>query len=624
MKNSFLGERWTLRLIVITPLAALAILTVVILSFYVDKMNFYFYENSQRYLDEYISGEKRQGEIFIRDVNLLARFAYNHLNNKTREALDERLELAYNAADNIYNKYHGKLPDSEIKERIIDAISGLTWYGEKNYVFVTDYEGNSIHSASPDLIGKNISGWSDADGRAIILEEIQMARKEGEGYLVTRFRAETGEQTIKVKDFGRYDWFFGSGIHRDRILQEEKERILKLIALAPKDASGYTAIFENKSLLFVSEESGEDISAAMIRTIEEQLVDKNGWVDLPHENAHMYIRYFKPFNWHLVYGFKKSYFDSRVREQQQKIKARFDEEVRFVIAATTFVAILVGILTFIVSRRIIAIIQDYKEVLEVREAELRVLNFSLEERVNEEVADRRAKEKMLIQQSKMADMGDMISMIAHQWRQPLNQMSYVLMNIDSAYEFNELTPKYMDEKVQEGTKLLEYMSHTIDDFRNFFKPDRERSKEQISELIKHTKALVEKSLEEHNIAVRIDVGSDATLTVYRNELLQVILNLITNAKDALVMNGIADPEISIVVTEDEESIRLEVCDNGGGVDEAIQEKIFEPYFSTKGEQRGTGLGLYMAKTIVEEHLNGELLVVNRQAGACFTVVLRKR
>ncbi len=623
MKLRLLGERWTLRLIIITPLAALAILTVVITSFYIDKMNYYFKENAARYLAEYISGEKRQGEVYVRDIDLLAQYTFEHLQEKTRRELDGRLELAYNAAEIIYNKYENRLPEKEIKERIVDAISGMTWYGEKNYVFVTDYEGNSIHSASADLVGKNLSAWSDADGRAIVLEEIQMARKQGEGYLVSRFRAETGLQTIKIKDFGHYDWFFGSGIHNERTLQEEKARILKLIAMAPKDASGYIAIFENKKPVFVSEENDRELSASMLTKMEEHLVDENGWVELTQENAHIYIRYFKPFNWHIVYGFKKAYFNSMLQEQQQKVKENFDEEVAFVIAASIVIAMLVGILTFIVSRRIISIIEEYKEELDIREAELRELNYSLEERVHEEVAAHRKKEKMLIQQSKMAAMGDMISMIAHQWRQPLNQMSYVLMNIDSAYEFDELTPKYMDEKVKEGTKLLEYMSHTIDDFKNFFKPDKERSEEQIGELLRHTIALVEKSLDADNIVVKMRTESDAKLMVYRNELLQVILNLITNAKDALVLGAVADPEIDIAVTEDDTSVRLSVCDNGGGVDEAIQEKIFEPYFSTKGEKSGTGLGLYMAKTIVEGHLNGELNVANSEKGACFTIVLRK-
>ena len=623
MKLRLMGERWTLRLIIITPLAALAILTLVITSFYIDKMNFYFKENSERYLAEYISGEKRQGEVFVRDINLLAQYTVNHLDDNTKKELDERLELAHKAAEIIYNKYHKKLSSRAIKERIIDALSAMSWHGEKNYIFVTDYDGNNIHSGSKDLIGKNISSWTDADGRAIVLEEIQMVRKHGEGYLETRFREETGLQTIKVKDFGHFKWFFGSGIHKQRALKEDKEELLKLITRAPKDRSGYVAIFEHSKPIFVSEEDDNELSASMVIKMQEHLVDKNGWVELPEENAHIYIRYFEPFNWHFVYGFKKAYFDSMLQEQQKKVKDNFDEEVEFVVAASIIIALLVGLLTFIVSRRIITIIREYKTELDIQEAELRELNYSLEERVSEEVTAHREKEKMLIQQSKMAAMGDMISMIAHQWRQPLNQMSYVLMNIDSAYEFKELTPKYMDEKVKEGTKLLEYMSHTIDDFKNFFKPDKERSDEQISEVLEDTVSLVKKSLDAHAIVLEMKIESDARLMIYRNELLQVIMNLITNARDALVMGEVHDPKIAIAISDDKENITITVSDNGGGVDKAIQEKIFEPYFSTKGEKSGTGLGLYMVKTIVEGHLNGEISVANSDRGACFTIVLKK-
>ncbi len=623
MKTRLFGERWTLRLITITPLVALAIMTVVITSFYVDKMNFYFKANAKHYLQEYIAGEKQQGEVFVKDIDLLATYTVNDLDDNIKRELDQRLELAYKTAAFIYRKYHTRLSEKAIKERIIDALSAMTWHGEKNYIFVTDYEGNNILSSSKDLIGKNLSGWQDADGRAIVLEEIQMVRKHGEGYIDTRFRNETGPQTIKVKDFGHYGWFFGSGIHKERALQEDKEELLNLFNRAPKDRSGYLAIFENKAPVFISEDDETELSSSMLAKMQAHLVKQNGWIELPQENAHIYMSYFAPFDWHFVYGFKKSYFDTMLQKQQKKMKDNFDDEVELVIAASGFIALLVGLLTMIVSRRIITIIQEYKLELEVREAELQELNYSLEERVKVEVRAHREKEKMLIQQSKMAAMGDMISMIAHQWRQPLNQMSYVLMNIDSAYEFKELTPQYMDEKVKEGTRLLEYMSHTIDDFKNYFKPDKERSEEQISEVLEHTVSLVNKSLEAHKIALYKEIRSDARLLVYRNELMQVILNLITNAKDALVMGGVIDPKIEVSLEEDESAITIRVCDNAGGVDEAIQEKIFEPYFSTKGEKSGTGLGLYMAKTIVEGHLNGELWVVNSNEGACFSIILKK-
>ena len=624
MKLSPLSEQWTLRLITITPLAALAIMAVVITSFYIEKLDYYFKSNADRYLSEYIEAEKRQGERYVKEVVTLATFSDEHLEDSVKKSLDERMRLAHRTASYIYDKYHGKISDTAIKERIIDALYNMRWFGRKNYVWITDYEGNNILTHSPDLNGKNISALTDVDGRAIILEEIHMARKYGEGYIKTRFRVETSTQIEKVVDFGHFGWYFGTGIHLDRALQEKKAEIIALIEKAPKERFSYIAIFEENTPLYFSEEAKNDLDAKALQQIKSKIdQDAQGWIEFEEKSLYIYGYYCRPFNWTILYGFKKASFSSVLKEQQLKSKAAFDAEIERIVLVTAGIAFLIALLSFIVSRNIIAIIRDYKKSLEEKEQSLRDLNASLEERVLKEVDARREKEKMLIQQSKMAAMGDMISMIAHQWRQPLNQISYILMNIESAYEYKEMTPEYMDKKVKEGSQLLEYMSHTIDDFRNFFKPDKERSDEKISEVITQTLSIVQKSLDAHNVKVHLRLESQTHLLIYRNELLQVLLNLIGNARDAVLAHGVDVPKITIHLYEDADAVIITVSDNGGGVDESIKEKIFEPYFSTKGEKSGTGLGLYMVKTIIEGHLNGEISVENAEEGASFRIRLFK-
>jgi signal transduction histidine kinase len=216
-------------------------------------------------------------------------------------------------------------------------------------------------------------------------------------------------------------------------------------------------------------------------------------------------------------------------------------------------------------------------------------------------------------------MGEMISMIAHQWRQPLNRLSYMLMNIEGAFEHGQLDAKYLRGKLTEAEGTLEYMSHTINDFRDFFRPDKARETLRVSHALEQTLGLLEKSFDAHGIDVEVQLDCDTELPLYRNELIQVFLNVITNAKDALVERRTASPRIGLFCYETGQFVVVRICDNAGGIDTAVAERIFEPYFSTKEKRQGTGLGLYMARTIVEEHFNGELTFENGEEGACFFI-----
>ena len=219
----------------------------------------------------------------------------------------------------------------------------------------------------------------------------------------------------------------------------------------------------------------------------------------------------------------------------------------------------------------------------------------------------------------MAAMGDMISMIAHQWRQPLNQMSYVMMNIDGAYDERTLSREYLDSKLKEGENLLEYMSHTIDDFRDFFKPDKAKEELDLCSLVDSAIGLIEKGLQKHHIVLEKEYSCNKTLFLYKNEMIQVLLNLLKNAQEALAERDGA--KIKIKIDEEGDTAKVYIKDNAGGIKEENMEKIFEPYFSTK-EHQGTGLGLYMSKMIIEEHMDGELSVNNSEEGAEFVITLK--
>ncbi|MCT7574521.1 HAMP domain-containing histidine kinase [Aliarcobacter butzleri] len=244
------------------------------------------------------------------------------------------------------------------------------------------------------------------------------------------------------------------------------------------------------------------------------------------------------------------------------------------------------------------------------------LNIELEEKVIVETSKQKEQEQLLIQQTRLAAMGEMIGNIAHQWRQPLNALGLILQNLKFSYEIGELDEKMIDKSVKKATMLTENMSKTIDDFRNFFRPNKAKENFKINEGITKAVELIESTFEHNNIKLEKDfVSSEIEFFGFANEFSQVILNLLTNAKDAVLENKIENPLIIIQTKIDDEYIYISIKDNGLGIKDEIINKIFEPYFTTKDEGKGTGIGLYMSKIIIENNMNGKIEVKNEQNGA---------
>ncbi len=248
----------------------------------------------------------------------------------------------------------------------------------------------------------------------------------------------------------------------------------------------------------------------------------------------------------------------------------------------------------------------------------------LEYKIQEQIDKRLEQEQLLIQQSKLAAMGEMIGNIAHQWRQPLAQISAIFMNMQVTYKFGNFTKEYFELKMQEVDKLTKYMSQTISDFQNFFKPHGEKEYFSIEETCKEAYFIVASSLKYHDIEIEFDVKEDSNIFGYKNEYAQVILNILSNAKDILIERDIKNPYINIEIKSGDNYGIIKIRDNGGGIDKDILEKLFEPYFTTKHKTQGTGIGLYMSKNIIERNMNGYISVKNTNDGALFTVkVLRE-
>jgi len=267
-----------------------------------------------------------------------------------------------------------------------------------------------------------------------------------------------------------------------------------------------------------------------------------------------------------------------------------------------------------------------KEV-EKKTEELQKMNENLQQLVEEKVNEVRDKEKLLLQQSKMAAMGEMIGAISHQWRQPLNSLALNIQLLEDLAESNELSKEEVENFVEKNMQTIEFMSQTIDDFRNFFRKDKEMTEFDVKEAIEKTISLQRAQLKDHNISVTLDLDT-VYIKGYKNEFMQVILNIVANAKDAIEErrkkeNIELEGYIFISAKKEGDKVVIRIKDNGGGIPETIKDRIFEPYFTTKEEGKGTGIGLYMVKEIIER-MNGDIRVENSNNGAEFVMEFEKK
>ena len=293
-----------------------------------------------------------------------------------------------------------------------------------------------------------------------------------------------------------------------------------------------------------------------------------------------------------------------------------------------YMAIVIPIFTFVVLSASWDMHKNQKRTIELKELfaqaqdELTEINASLEERISTEVAHNRQKDQQMLEQSRLAQMGEMISMIAHQWRQPLSAITATTgtMSLQMQLE-DECDPSSIEEGLQKVNTYTQYLSTTITDFRNFFKPDKEKTLTSLNDIVLGSLKIIGTSLESQGIHLETFLESKEEFLSFPNELKQVVLNILKNAQDAFSENKTKNPCILLKSISLEDKVQLIISDNAGGINEDKKAYIFDPYFTTKEKRDGTGLGLYMSKMIVEDHCHGHVSVENIDNGASFILTL---
>ena len=254
-------------------------------------------------------------------------------------------------------------------------------------------------------------------------------------------------------------------------------------------------------------------------------------------------------------------------------------------------------------------------------SELALLNEELEKRVDIAVAKQKEQQEALFLQNRSAQMGELLNMLAHQWRQPLSRISAVTTQLKLSLALGEINAEEFDQQLDGVENYVEELSNTINEFRTVYEPSQTSEDVALGELLEKSISLIKHSFLEHNIQTDLICDSKEKDTPVLSEAYQVILSLLKNSQEAFLNKQINNPHINITVLREEERLNIYVEDNAGGIDEEHLEQIFDPYFSTKKEKNGQGLGLYMSKNIIEQHCQGTLSVTNTDNGACFKISL---
>lgn len=332
-----------------------------------------------------------------------------------------------------------------------------------------------------------------------------------------------------------------------------------------------------------------------------------------------YFYYFKPLNWVVAKGIYIDDIQKQIELKKRELGTRLNIQIKQNIFFFIFFSIVAIIIAYIIGKKTQQVIlQKDKRVKQTTKA-LTNLNRDLDSRVKKAIEKNKEQQKILMQKSKFIALGEMISLIAHQWRQPISELNAIILNIKFHHRLGKLDNETMETKTKEVEHLLEYMSSTIDDFRTFFKPNKTKEKFYFNDSIQRIHEIIKTVLKEHSITLEKQIDESLYIISFQNEFEQVLLNLLNNAKDALIIDEIQTPKITIKVYEEQKQIKIQICDNAKGIDKKIVDKIFDPYFTTKEESDGTGIGLYMSKMIIEENMGGELEVQSSASGTCFSI-----
>lgn len=546
------------------------------------------------------------------------------------------VNIGYKTIKQIYLQNESK-PKEEILNLIIKSLDPQRFYSNASgYFFIIDLNDKVImQPQTPSHVGKTLSNLQDKEGKYFIKEFNKIVSTKKEGFATWHWQKPKTNRIEKklgyVKLFEPLGIYIGTAKYVEDIDKKIQHQILRIIDtisygkdeyLFVINQEGTTLSHINRSFIGKKIETLSNIEQNVIKNILKKASIEGGsflgYTPTSHNVSEKlskkisFVKKVPKLNWVIGTG----QYTTKIQEEIQKKKLKLEEEVKDakykIILISSIISLLLIILLLLISRRIDLQFKKYENELKENNHQLKKLNESLESQVKEQVLKMRKADEMLNQQSRLASMGEMIGNIAHQWRQPLSTISTIASGTKFEDELNLMNKEKLYKNLDLIVSNTQHLSDTIEDFRNFFKKDKTKTNFNLKSTIEKVINLMSASLKNKEIQIKLEIDENIELYTLENELTQAILNILNNSKDALLEKELETKCIKIKAFEKDNEIYIEVYDNAGGIKDEIIDKVFEPYFTTKFQSQGTGIGLYMTRTIIVSHMKGKITAKNTQ------------
>ncbi len=619
--NIFKNEKSLLALIKFGPIALIILFSFIIIQILIYQKKQDINQDIKKLEENYISHNKIMVENLVNKIYKLIDMEREFEKEDFKNEIKEEVEQAHAMATLIYNKNIKKTNYSKDKtiETIISELREIK-FNNTGYIFVYEMKGkNLLNAGFPEIEGKNLWNFKDSKGTLILQDMNKILSQKDETFYSWYWKK--ANNTLKnykkigfFKKFEPYNLFIGAGYYEDDFKEQMQKRVLEKLNNFDLKMPEHIFIYDLKGLCLVNPKreligkNRYDVKTKDGRYNLRELINftvknKEGFVNynstvvlndnLKSNNKISFVKLYKDWAWMIGSGFYLEELNKQIQEKKAFLVESNKRSVKNIILIGLLLTIITIVISSYLSKRVYIIFSEYKL------------------KVYEEMNNVVEKEKLLVQQSKMATMGEMIGSIAHQWKQPLSVISMANGLLRINREMKDFSSdKEIEDAIDDIDESVHNLTQTIDDFRNFFNPNKQKELFNIKEVMDDTLKLISSQLRNNNIEVIKNI-EEVELLGLKNELLQTLINLFKNAKEELVKKPSLEKRYIFIDTyKEKNSLIIKVKDNANGISSEILGNIFKAYYTTKEKEGGTGIGLYICKQIIEVSMKGKITVSN--------------